>query len=51
LKKSLFLMIPIIATSFALVTGGLIKNRGELILIGLAVILITFVVAKRLRTR
>jgi hypothetical protein len=44
-------MIPIIATSFALVTGGLIKNRGELILLGLAIIIVTFVLAKRLRTR
>ena len=49
MKKSLFLMIPIIAASFGLVTGGLIKNRGELILLGLVVIILTFVLFKRLR--
>ena len=43
--------MPIIAASFGLITGGLIKNRGELILLGLIVVVLTFVLGNRLRTK
>tara|TARA_Y100000590_G_scaffold184963_1_gene210765 strand:+ start:302 stop:436 length:135 start_codon:yes stop_codon:yes gene_type:complete len=44
-------MVPIIAGSFGLVTGGLIKNRGELIILGLLLIIVIFVLGKCFRTK